>query len=147
CHAMPKQNYNVKFCELCSNGCSYLEYCFNCDSSSNCFGCIGMRKKEYCILNKQYTKEEYEEFVPKIREQMNATPYKDKVGRIYKYGEFFPMEMSPFAYNETNSQEYFPMSKKEAVSQGYKWYDAEDRNYKPTIKAKDLPENIKDVED
>ena len=45
------------------------------------------------------------------------------------------------------SQEYFPLSKEEAIKQGYKWYDAGDRNYKPTIKAKDLPSNIKDVSD
>ena len=29
-----------------------------------------LRNKSYCILNKQYTKEEYEELVPKIIEHM-----------------------------------------------------------------------------
>jgi hypothetical protein len=30
--------------------------------------------KEYCILNKQYTKEEYEILVPKIIEHMKTFP-------------------------------------------------------------------------
>jgi hypothetical protein len=34
------------------------------------------------------------------------------MGRIYKYGEFFPSELSPFAYNETTAQEYYPLTKK-----------------------------------
>jgi hypothetical protein len=42
-------------------------------NSSNLFGCIGLRGKEYCILNKQYTKEEYEALVPKIIEKMKES--------------------------------------------------------------------------
>ncbi|MFH1838286.1 MAG: hypothetical protein ABH808_02205 [Candidatus Kuenenbacteria bacterium] len=59
-------------------GCRDTDYCFNCHSSSNLFGCIGLRHKEYCILNKQYTKEEYEKMVPKIIEHMNEKPYVSK---------------------------------------------------------------------
>ncbi|MEK9130467.1 MAG: hypothetical protein AAB526_03695, partial [Patescibacteria group bacterium] len=56
---------NLKFCTMCWPNNKDLEYCFSCMSSSNLFGCIGLRHKQYCILNKQYTKEEYEELVPK----------------------------------------------------------------------------------
>jgi hypothetical protein len=147
CHACGIGVQNVRFSLFIQENVHDTEYSMMCSGSSYLFGCVGLRKKQYCIFNKQYAKEEYEAMVAKIREQMNAMPYKDKVGRIYKYGEFFPAEISPFAYNESMSQEYFPLSKKEAVSQGYKWYDAEDRNYKPTIKAEDLPSNIKDVPD
>src|SRR3989344_6278225 len=58
-----------------------------CHSSNNLFACIGLRNKNYCILNKQYTKEEYEKLVPRIIEHMNQMPYVDKKGRIYRYGE------------------------------------------------------------
>ena len=37
----------------------------------HCFGCVGFKHKQYCILNKQYTKEEYEKLVQKIIKQMN----------------------------------------------------------------------------
>jgi hypothetical protein len=147
CHACGLGINNIKFCYNVQENVHDIEYSFMCESSSNLFGCVALRKKEYCIFNKQHTKEEYEQLVVKIREQMDSMPYIDKCGRIYKYGEFFPAEISPFAYNESMSQEYFPLSKEEAVSQGYKWYDAEDRDYKPTVKAEDLPADIKDVPD
>jgi len=123
---------------------SYSDYCF---SSSNIFGCVGLRRREYCILNKQYSKEEYEELVPKIIKHMNDMPYVDKKGRIYKYGEFFPPELSPFCYNETIAQEYFPLTKEQAIEQGYSWKDPEPRNYQITITPDQLPDHIKDVPD
>ncbi|MDP3784825.1 MAG: hypothetical protein Q8R12_01995, partial [bacterium] len=102
-----------------------IQYSDHCMSSQNIFGSISLRNKSYCILNKQYTKEEYEKLVPRIIEHMNQMPYIDKKGRIYKYGEFFPPELSPFSYNETIAQEYFPLTKEQAIEQGYSWKDPE----------------------
>jgi len=139
-------NYFLKFHLQCRSS-KNLEYCLYCISCQNCFACIGLRSKSYCILNKQYTKEEYEELVPKIIQHMNDMPYIDKKGRIYKYGEFFPSELSPFSYNETIAQEYFPLTKEEALKQGYKWKDREERNYTIDIKNEDIPNNIKEVDE
>ena len=47
-----------------------IEYCNLIQNSNFIFGSIGLRKKQYCILNKQYTKEEYEKLVPKIIKHM-----------------------------------------------------------------------------
>ena len=122
-------------------------YGYNCHNSDDIFACVGLRNKSYCILNKQYTKEEYEKLVPRIIEHMNQMPYTDKKGIIYKYGEFFPPELSPFSYNETIAQEYFPLLKEEALEKGYSWKDPEERNYEITLQAEDLPDHIKDVSD
>jgi hypothetical protein len=124
-----------------------LYYCDLCSYSSNLFGCISLKHKKYCILNKQYSKEEYENLVPRIIDHMNTMPYVDSKGRIYKYGEFFPPELSPFAYNETIAQEYFPLTKEQAIEQGYRWKDPEPRNYQITITPAQLPDHIKDVPD
>ncbi len=124
-----------------------VQYSYNCFGCENCFGCIGLRNKKYCILNTQYTPEDYKVLLPKIIEQMNAMPYADKKGRVFGYGEFFPPEISPFAYNETVAQEYFPLSELEAVEKGYSWRNFADRNYAPTILPEKLPDNIKDVPD
>ena len=78
---------------------------------------------------------------------MNTKPYKDKTGIIYKYGEFFPIEISPWAYNETIAAEYFPLTKNEAKSMGYLWKERGERNYQIDVKCSDIPENIKDTED
>ena len=48
-----------------------------------------------------------------IKKQMTNIPFVDKKGRIYKYGEFFPVEFSPFGYNKTVAQEYFPLTREE----------------------------------
>jgi len=55
-------NYAIKYCNRASSRYSeYLDLCIECEQ---CFGCVGLKKKKYCILNKQYTKEQYE----KLRE-------------------------------------------------------------------------------
>ena len=89
CFPMP---FNSKFCVNCYSGAD-LTYCDSCmNNCRNCFGCIGLRQKQYCILNKQYSKEEYEELVPRIIEQMKSAK---------AYGEFFPENLSPYSYQET----------------------------------------------
>ncbi len=124
-----------------------MQYCYNCQDSHDLFGCVGLRKKQYCILDKQYTKEEYEALVPKIVSHMNEMPYVDKKDRVYKYGEFFPAELSPFAYNETVVQDYMPLTEKDALDKGFEWRPIDNRNYKTTISWQNLPDTIKETPD
>lgn len=136
-------------CYECSN-VLYSEYCFSC---ADCFGCFGLRRKKHCILNKQYTKEEYEQLVPKIIEHMRKPPYHSPngsgTGRAGEWGEFFPIELSPFAYNETVAQEYFPLTKEEVLKRGWKWRDEADEVPKVSkvIPAEKLPDSIEEVPD
>lgn len=123
-----------------------IYYNQHCHSSKHIFGCSQMRNSSYCILNKQYTKEEYEELVPKIIEQMNAMPYVDKNGVEYRYGEFYPAELSVFGYNETIAPEQFPLSREEALTRGFKWQDNLQRTEgKETLKPEDIPDAFSDV--
>ena len=78
---------------------------------------------------------------------MNEINYVDKNGNVYKYGEFFPPEISPFAYNETIANNFFPLSKEEILTKGYRWRDPELHSYKITKYPKDLPDHIKDASD
>jgi hypothetical protein len=134
------------FCNQCWMGAIDLYYCNSCPGAKNCFGCIGLKKGEYAILNKKYSKEEYYLLKEKIIEQMKAVPYLDKQGIKYYFGEFFPVEFSDFAYNETIANYHFPLSRAEALSKGYKWTDKEKKEYKPTLLAKNLPETIGNVD-
>jgi len=109
-------------------------YSYNCYDCNNIFGCVGLRNKSYCILNKQYSKEEYEKLVPQIILQMQDLKFKDSMGRSYSYGDFFPMEFSPYAYNETIAQDYLPKTKEEALRAGLKWREVENKQYKITKK-------------
>lgn len=138
---------NIKFSIYCYPDCLNLEYCVFNISGKNNFGCVNLKRKSYCILNKEYGKEEYEKLKAQIIEDMKKNPYVDKLGRKFPYGEFFPPEMSKFAYNKSNAIKLFPKTKEEALKEGYFWIDDETPNIKCTIKAESLPDTIKETED
>jgi hypothetical protein len=124
-----------------------VSYSFNCYNCHDIFGCIGLKNKSFCILNKQYTKEEYFELVEKIKMHMMDVPYIDKKGRVYTYGEFFPIELSPFAYNETVANDFYPLDKDEILNQGFFYRNKEQKEYTPTKSFSQIPDKISDVDD
>ena len=140
CVACGDNAYNLKFCTTCATNNADLEYCGHCTGCKNCFGCAGMRKKQHCILNKQYSKKEYENTRKKLIKHM------EKHG---EWGEYFPKQFCPFGYNETLAAEYFPLTKKEALARGYRWRDPVDEKPKveKVIPVKKLPQSIEDIPD
>jgi len=139
--------HRIRFCMECHTKIRDLEYCINCVSCSNCFGCVGLRKKEYCIFNKQYTPEEFRKLRERIVQHMNDMPYADKMGRTYRYGEFFPLELSYYGYDTDLMRDHFFPKKEHALEQGYAWYEPDRREYETTFDAKNLPDSIKEVTD
>jgi len=126
-------DYNVRFSNICweSSNLTYSDACIN---SSDLFGCAGIKKGKYMILNKQYTKEEYEALVPKIIEHMKATG---------EWGEFFPISMSPFGYNDAQVSSHYPLDEKTVRERGYKWnYNTQGTYKKETIKIEQMPDSI-----
>ncbi|MEK7212405.1 MAG: hypothetical protein AAB686_01885, partial [Patescibacteria group bacterium] len=123
------------------------QYCKLSTGGAHHFGCVSMKKGQYIIFNKQYTEREFEQLRTRIVEHMNAMPYTDKRGRVYKYGEFFPIEFSPFAYNETLVQNFFPLTPEKAEAEGYTWAKDDERKHSTTRNAADLPDHIKDASD
>ncbi len=113
-------------------------YCDMCFGVQDCFGCFGLKQKQYCILNKQYMKEEYLKMKKKIVEYMRKTG---------EWGEYFPTKVSPFSYNESMAQDYFPLTKEEALKAGYTWYDRPERDYKITLFTKDLPKTFNEIKE
>lgn len=136
---------NAKFCFNCWEGVQDMEYSAYCIGCKDCFGCVGLYKNQYCILNKQYTKETYFEMVEKIKKHMVEMPYRDTGGRVYRYGEFFPFELSPVAYNESLAQDFFPITKEEILAKGYIWHDIPWREFAKTLTANELPDDIADT--
>ena len=80
-----------------------------------------------------------------IKKQMNEMPYIDKQGIAYKYGEFFPVELSPYGYNSTIVSDYFPIPEGEAERRGYLWIKIKRSDYSITKKASDITESIHGV--
>jgi len=128
--------YNMKFCSTCTTDLHDCEYCIHCSACNNIFGCFGLKRKEYCVFNKQYPKEEYIKLVARIKDHMMKTG---------EYGEYFPLSFCPFGYNESIAMDDFAaLTKEEALKKGYKWVE-KDRTYLPqTYKVQ---ERIGDVSD
>ncbi len=130
----------VCFSTNINTNCTNIRYSMHCRSCSDCFGCCGLSGQQYCIFNKQYTKEEYENLVAKIITHMQET------GERW---EFFHPSLSPFGYNETVAQEYYPLQKGDPLFKRYQRSDYE--SPKPlsdkVIQWKDLPNTIDEIQD
>ena len=117
------------YCSSHINGGSHVFYSYFLESCSYCLGCVWLQNKSFCILNKQYTKEERHEKVNEIFERM------EKEGTL---GDFFPWSMSPFYFNDTAA--YLiddSFTKEEVEAEGYLWRDEEVRV--------DIPEGVEIV--
>ncbi len=116
--------------------------------SKNCFGCCGLKDAQYCILNKQYSKEEYFNLLPKIRQHMQDMPYVDALGNKYAFGDYPPIELSYFPYNDSAAQSFYPLTKKEIKERHFTWKEPLPTEESPdAIPAESLPDSIFDVSD
>jgi hypothetical protein len=116
----PDESYLALFTVWCWKNRN-VYYCENCHNSDELFGCVGIKHGRYCVLNKQYTRDEYEKLVSKIITKMKADN---------EWGEFFPISISPFGYNEAMARDFFPLSKEEASKIGAKWQDTDYSSFK-----------------
>lgn len=121
---------NIMFSYYCFPDSVNLEYCSWTIAGKNNFGCVNLKRKKYCILNKEYPPEEFEKLKTQIIADMKKNSYIDKLGRKFQYGEFFPPEMSKFPYNKSNAMRFFPKTKEQALAEGYNWIDRVDPNMK-----------------
>jgi len=128
--------YRDKF-SISLTQCRDLDYCLEMQDCHDCFGCRGLIKKSYCILNKQYSLESYTKLKSKIIKKMKE----DK-----EYGEFFPISLSPFGYNESVAQDYYPLNKTQSLKIGANWNDYESKE-KYQFSDYQIPDNINDVKD
>lgn len=128
-------SYNVKFCVRASNSRD-VTYGMFISSCQNLFGCIGLQNANHCILNKKYSPDEYEVMRDRIIDHMKSTG---------EWGEFFPVALSPFAYNETIAQEYFPVEKSVIEKNGCRWHTDDPKEFAPQKFV--VPEKISDVDE
>ena len=97
---------------MATHYCQNTYYSDQCNNSSHLFGCIALNHGNNCILNTPYSTAEYEVLCGKIIDHMRSTG---------EWWEFFPHELSPFGYNETVAQEYFPMTKENVLGKWWNW--------------------------
>lgn len=94
-----------------------IYYSVMMDNCSYCLGCMGLKNKSFCILNKQYSQEERYEVANKIFAQME---------KDWTLWTFFPWWMNPFYFNDTAA--YLlddTFTKDELLQENYLWRDEE----------------------
>ena len=116
-----------------SSDAFYSDLSFYC---MNIFGCVGLRNKKYCIFNKQYSREEYDELKAKIIDHMKHTG---------EWGNFFPTELSPYSYNETAANYRYPLTKELAIQKGYRWRDPDPKEYMK--QSYEIPDDVIETDD
>lgn len=131
--------YKCAFTAMSYN-CKECYYTDLCPNSKNCFACVGLKGRQYCILNREFSEDEYWETIPKVIERMISDG---------EWGKLLPVSISPFGYNHSVAQEYYPLKKEEALALGYLWSDYESPipTAKRTITVKELPDTIAQVGD
>ncbi|MDD5026624.1 MAG: hypothetical protein PHH13_04615 [Candidatus Peribacteraceae bacterium] len=140
CTISGENSYHLLFTLGGNVSCSDLLYCWYMENSKSCFGCVNMTHGSYSILNKQYTKEEYERLAGKLVEHMKGTG---------EWGEFLPSSLSLFGYNKTSAHVYYPLQKADVSAKGWRW-DGEETplpEVQRTIDAAQLPDHQKDTPD
>lgn len=121
CHSALQTQRGISL-NVCWDGNYNLYYSDHCFTSHDLFGCIGLRKQQFCILNTQYSETDYKQLKQKIISDMK---------RSGEWGEFFPISTAPFAYNETVAQEYFPLTEAQVRANGWPWHEPDPADYKP----------------
>jgi hypothetical protein len=91
---------------------SNIYYSYYLNECSHCIGCIGLQNKSYCILNKEYSKEDWEQLAIKIFTSM------EEDGSLSK---FFPWNINPFYFNDTLGYLLWNFSKEEVIEKWYLW--------------------------
>ncbi|OGN28634.1 MAG: hypothetical protein A3A33_01080 [Candidatus Yanofskybacteria bacterium RIFCSPLOWO2_01_FULL_49_25] len=132
---------DIKFSVMIRTG-REVEYSVECRNCEQCFGCIGLRDKKYCIFNQQYEPEEYWKRVDQIKTAMLARG---------EYGEFFAEAMSPHPYADSSAGTIWPLSKDEVISRKWHWEDEEKRDSDLSqlnvLREDQIPNDISEVQD
>ena len=128
--------YDVKY-SIFSTNCRYSEYLDSCVDCEYCFGCVGLKKKKYHFLNKEYSPDEYFELVKKVKKEL---------AKYEKNNYFWPLNLAFVGYNLSLGGIYFPQDKEGVEEEGGFWEELEETK----IGARSVaarPDNIKEVSD
>lgn len=127
--------YENKMCISC-DGCMDVEYSEICISCEHCFGCIGLKRKQFCIFNVQYSEEEYWKKLDEIKSEMLTRG---------EYGQFFPYNTSMLSYNTSHADAFFPITKDEAEKLGSRWYTFPQTDTSKASPLETLPKKLSET--
>ena len=124
--------HNVIGCWTTKESC-YSEFLQGC---MNCFGCISLRHKKNCILNKQYTEDKYMEIKSHIIKELGDY-----------YGNPFPFDIAPFDYQDSAFRDYGSLTKQEVEKIGWRYGEEKKPESGEYESVSKLPDDINELED
>ncbi len=87
------QAHNSFFCDgIVGSAINHRYSCCGFNGCKDIFGCFFIKAKEHCILNKQYSKKEYFELLPRVIAHMKSTG---------EWGQWFPAEFYGVGYRDS----------------------------------------------
>ncbi|MDA1038388.1 MAG: hypothetical protein O2877_01725 [bacterium] len=99
----------AKFALSIVSRCIDVEFCSSCFDCENLFGCVGLRKKKFCIFNKQYTEEEYWKKLDEIKSSMLERG---------EYGDFPSMKHSTQHWSGSGAKLVYDATEEECLKLG-----------------------------
>jgi len=122
------------------------EFCMMSSDLRDCFGCIGLKKKQFCIFNKQYSEVDYWRLVDELKCAMLERG---------EYGSYLPTSMSSTYVPESGAVIYAGASPEELARFGGNLFDAEtdgatgaDRvDPSKARRREDIPDSIDEITD
>lgn len=121
--------HNVIGCWTCRDS----SYCHFIQGCSNCIGCISLRRGKNCILNKEYSPEEFAVIKKKIMEELGSY-----------WGNPFPLNLAVFSYMDSTYRDYHGLEKEEVEKIGWYYGEKEKVSFEATNLVENMPDNIKD---
>lgn len=96
--------------------CQNMEYSYHCYNCEDCFGCVGLNRKKFCIFNKEHSEEDYWKKLDEIKCRMLDAG---------EYGEFMPVSWSPTRFMDSGATLFFLANEKDAKDLSASEYPAE----------------------
>lgn len=113
----------------------YIDQCFN---SHDLLGCVGLKHRQYCVLNKQYSSEEYKKMRERVIEHIKKTG---------EYGEFFPYRFAYNGFNLSLGSFYFQETEESINIKGGIFETLPDSNAREGIDSNELPDTWEEIKD
>ncbi|MBU1017591.1 hypothetical protein KKA33_01020 [Patescibacteria group bacterium] len=124
--------HNVIGCWTTKDSC-YSEFLQGCQ---DCFGCISLRYKKFCILNKQYSESDYRKLKAQIVGSMGDY-----------YGNPFPFDCASFTYQDSAFRDYDSFTKEEVEHIGWRYGEEKQSESGKSEPVTNLPDSINDLKD
>lgn len=135
CNVSTTESYNCHNIIGCwtTKDSAYGEFLQGC---KNCLGCISLRYKKNCILNKEYSEDEFKELKKHIMDELGDD-----------WGQPFPLSIAPLSYLDCAYSDYHEMTKEEVEAIGWVYGEKDEMNKGESQPVIEIPDNSSDFAD